>query len=656
MSQPKQSPQGKQTQKFAPQNTSSSKASSKVGKTPAKWWRNKNIYLPLLGILLLTALLYAPYLGNDFFNWDDPDYVYENTTIRELNAQSIVTFFTEFRSSNYHPLTWLSLAMNYAVHGNDPWGYHFINLLLHLANVLLVFVFVYKLCDQKADIALFVTLFFGIHPLHIESVAWVTERKDVLYVLFMLPALWYYLRQLEKPSASNYALVLVFYLLSLLSKPSAVIFPLLLLCVDYLKGRPIQPRLIIEKIPHFALSVLFGILTILAQKDSAIGEFEQYSLFQRICFANYGFMMYIVKLFFPVSQSVLYPYPIVAAGLPVQFLIAPLFTAATIAGLVWSRKFTRVGIFGVAFYFFNIVLVIQFMSVGEAIMSERYTYMSYIGLLIIVGYLFHALLQKESLKIPMLALLGLFTVAFSIKTFERLKLWKNSDLLWTDVINQYPNRTPTAYNNRGHYRRNKKLYQEAISDLSTAIQLHPKYHLAFVNRGNTYFSLQRNDEAFADYTKSIELKADYPEGYGNRGSVYFQKGQYDLAMQDYNKALELKKEYPDAYLNRAVTLSVLNKHEEAVPDYTQYIKYMQDEPNPKAYNWRGMSYQQLKQPSKALEDFNRAIQLDGKNTEFLLNRSQLNSAMGNKAQARADAQKVRELGGKVDDAYWGTLQ
>ena len=626
-----------------------------ITESPINWWKSKTLLLCIGGILALTFGIYFRALSNEFINWDDPHYVYENSMVWGFSAENLKRMWSEFVVANYHPLSVMSLALNYTMGALNPFHYHLTNIVLHLVNSLLVFVFVYRLTERKADIALLSSLLFAIHPLHVESVAWVSERKDVLYTVFFLPALILYLKYKEAPSVTRYAFIFIAYLLSLLSKPAAVIFPLVLLCIDYFQGRKIEAQLIIEKIPFFALSLLFGIITIIAQKDSAIGEFEQYPFYWRIMFPTYGFVMYIIKLFFPVNQSLLYPYPQVTTGLPAMYPISVLLTAGIVALAVWSLKYTRIVAFGLLFYFFNLVLVLQFLSVGEAIISERYTYMAYVGLFILIGYGYRYLTaHNAALKPLLIGLLGIACLAFSYKSYDRVGQWKNSETIWTDMIKQYPNRSPSAYNNRGHYLRSKNKNQEALADLNIAIQLHPKYHLAYVNRGNTYFSMAKNDDALNDYNKAIELKNDYPEAFGNRGSVYFQKGQYDLAMQDYNKALELKKDYPDAYLNRAVTYSVLQKHDLALNDYNSYIATTTD--NPKAYNWRGLSKQNLKQLDKAIPDFDRAIALDGKNPEFYINRSKTHAEMGNKMQALDDAQKAKSLGGNIDPAYWQSLQ
>lgn len=656
-------------------------AKSTVPAMPKQWWRQTNTVLWIGVVLVLTAIAYARSLGNDFINWDDPDYVYENELITSLSLENLKHIFTEPLISNYHPLSILSLAVDYAFSGIKPFGYHLSNYILHLFNVVLVFAFVRQLVleywrtatnagsnndeiatdnsiyqnqlqQRSSIVALIVAALFAIHPLHVESVAWVSERKDMLYTLFMLPAFMCYMNYRRTGSTAQYVATLVFFLLSLLSKPSAVVFPMLLLSIDYLHHRTWSAKWITEKAPFFILSLIFGVITIKVQSDTAIGEFAQYSLVQRVCFASYGFTMYIIKLFFPTNQSVLYPYP---TGLPPMFMVAPLFALGIVSATVWSSRFTRIAVFGVLFYFFNVALVLQFMSVGEAIMSERYTYMSYIGLFVILAMAYDYLSQKNSsIRTVLLGIVVVVTLAFAYKTHDRLAVWKNSEALWTNVIDQYPNRIPTAHNNRGHHRRQNGRLQDALQDLSMSIQLHPKYHLAYVNRGNTYFSLGKNDEAMADYNKALELKPDYPESFGNRGSVYFQQQRYDLAMSDYNKAIELKKYYPDAYLNRAVTYSVLNKHDLAKTDYDTYIGMVSD--NAKAWHWRGLACRNLKMLPQSLEDFNQAIKLDPKNGEFYLNRSYTHKDLGNIASALADVQKAQNLGQKVDATYLQSLQ
>ena len=655
--------------------------SSETSAMPAKWWRQGNTLLGLGAILLLTVLVYWRALGNDFINWDDPNYVYESELVTSLSPSNIVRMFTEYAISNYHPLAILSLAIDYAWSGLNPFGYHLSNVILHLINVVLSFLFARRLAldywankaqtlDNNAPnaaatdglnekrsnlIGLVIAGFFALHPLHVESVAWISERKDMLYVLFMLPAFIAYMNYRKTGSKAQYAATFVLFLLSLLSKPSAVVFPMLLLCIDYLHYRQWHINWIVEKIPFFVLSLLFGYLTVNAQVDTAIGEFAQYTILQRICFASYGFVTYLIKLVFPINQSLLYPYPILSSGLPIQFMLAPFLAIGIVATTLWSVRFSRVLAFGILFYFFNIALVLQFMSVGEAIMSERYTYLSYTGILFVIAMLYDYLIQKDSsYKIAMGGILAVALLAFAYKSYDRLAVWKNSDLIWTNVIDQYPNRIPTAHNNRGHYRRQHGKMQEALQDLSMAIQLHPKYHLAYVNRGNTYFSLNKNDEALADYNKANEIKPDYAESYGNRGSVYFQKQQYDLAMADYNKAIELKKYYPDAYLNRAVTYSVLNKHDLAKADYDQYMTMVDD--NAKAWHWRGLACRHLKMIPQSISDFDRAIQLDPKNGEFYLNRSYSHKDLGNNSAAKADALKAQSLGQKIDPAYLHSLQ
>lgn len=607
----------------------------------------------------LSVALFLFTVQNEFINWDDPDYVYENAYVQQFTLSDIWAMFSQPMVYNYHPLTMLSLGINWLISGKEAWSYHLINVILHAINVFLIYRFVYRLTSGKAVAAFVVALFFGIHPLHVESVAWVSERKDMLYTLFFVGGMLTYLDYLDTSKTKYYLYTFALFVLSVLSKPSAVVFPIALLLIDYYRHRSFSSKWFIEKIPYFAISLLFGIITIQIQKTAAIGEFGDYSIPQRLLFACYGFAMYIFKLFFPFNLSLLYPYPKLQNGaLPTIYMFTPIAVAAIIALTVRSAKSTRSGVFSVLFYFISIALVLQFVSVGEAIMSERYTYLAYLGLLLPLGLAVQATYDNPkwaSYRTLALGIVGFYTLLCLVLSYQRIQLWKNSDTIWSDVIKQYPKMSATPYNNRGHYYRQNGKLQPALSDLNTAIELHPKLHLAYVNRGNTYFSMGGRDSlALTDYNKAVELKDDYSKAYGNRGSAYFRLGKYDLAMDDYNKALELDSHFPDAYLNRAVTFAVLNQHDRAKSDFDSYMRYESD--NAQAYNWRGISSRMLKQYDQALSDANRAIALNNRVPDYYLNRSFTYNEMGDKAKALADAQKAQAMGAQVAADYLNSLR
>src|SRR6187399_1866970 len=240
--------------------------------------RNRSFSLWLLGVLVITGICLFPMLNNGFTNWDDDVYVINNLVIKTPDWKAIF-----FRPSayNYHPLTMLTLAFNYAISGMEPFSYHFVNWLLHILNTSLVFLFIYKISGRKIFVAAFTSLIFGIHPMHIESVAWISERKDVLYASFFLLALLQYWHFLETGKRPNFLYCFSFFILSLLSKPAAIILPFVLLLLDYWHGRSFTWKLWVEKIPFLIFSLLLGLITIKVQSAEAIVGFDMYPLWTR---------------------------------------------------------------------------------------------------------------------------------------------------------------------------------------------------------------------------------------------------------------------------------------------------------------------------------------------------------------------------------------
>jgi len=637
------------------------------------WWKDTKVWTLLSALLVLTAIVFSPALNGEFVNWDDDIYVTDNNYLVNFDVEAITTFFTQPIASNYHPLTILSLAIDYQLVGKSPFWYHMHNLLWHFVNIILVFYFVFLLSkrylsrlpsfniklqsayDASVMVAIMAAAIFAIHPMHVESVAWISERKDVLYACFLLLSLISYLHYLDHKKWQYFLTTSLFFILSCLCKPAAVILPLLLFLLDYLFQRPINAKSILEKVPLLGISVLFGVLTIIIQADSAIGDPDKYSFLQRSVFAAYGFSAYVIKFFVPFQLSTLHPYPLLVGNFSTAMQVAPIVALGIIGASLYSIKHTKVIIFSVAFYLITVILVLQFLSVGMAVMSERYTYVPYIGLSLIVGAAYVYLIQKKPQwrNMFLVAFCG-WLLALSAVSFVRCGVWQNSERLWSDVIEKYPDAAPVAHNNRGTFYRDKGKSAKAIQDFNAAIKLKNDYHLAYNNRGNVYFSRQQNDKALADYNKVLSIKPDDSKAYCNRAAVYFQQGKYTEGIADATKALALQPIYPDAMINRAVLYSVTNNHAAAKKDYDNYLRYRPN--NHQAYNWRGLALRHLKQYPQALNDFNKAIQLHAKVGEYYLNRSYIHADMGNTSAALKDAQKAQQLGQKVDAAYMNGLR
>src|SRR5260221_4849122 len=486
-------------------------------------------------ILLITLLVYIPSFKGAFV-WDDNNYIQNNPLITSIDLKVL---FSNYVMGNYHPLTMLGYAIEYQFFGLNATGYHVINLLLHLVNVLLVFYTVFYL-SNKTIVALIASLLFGIHPMHVESVAWTSELKDLLYSFFFLASYIFYLKYVKEQNKNFYSFSLLLFLCSLLSKGMAVSLPVVLLLTDYFKGRKITRQTIIEKLPFFLLAIIFGIVAVLAQKSSSsIQEITSFTFFQRIVFASYGFITYLFKLVLPFNLSAFYPYPIkTGESLPAYYYFFPLLLLILVVLAIYSFRFSKKIFYSIGFFTATVFLVLQLLPVGDAVMADRYSYIPSIGLFYLAGEGFYWLWNRNS-KMFSVILATAFTIFFSIGTYARCRVSENGLSLWSDVIDKHP-KVAVAYNNRGGTLLNEKKYEEAISDFSKAIELRPDFYDAYNNRGILLADMQRNEEALKDYNKAIEFGPNHAQVYSNRGLLLMKFNKYKEALADFNKAIELQ--------------------------------------------------------------------------------------------------------------------
>lgn len=521
-------------------------------------------YSALFLILLLSFISYLPVFHNGFV-WDDEFYIQKNPLIHSINLKEI---FSQNIMGNYHPLTILTLAAEYHFFGLNETGYHTVNLLLHLLNVILVFYAVLLLSD-KSGVALVASLLFAISPLHVESVAWAAELKDLLYSFFFLVSYIFYLKYLKDPQKKNYVFALVLFFVSLLSKAMAASLPMVLLLTDYFKGRKINIKTLLEKLPFFLLALTFGVVAVFAQKSSGfIQDLTVFPFLQRLVFACYGFITYLFKLLLPLHLSAYYPYPVKNGdSIPIQYYAYVLLCIGLVAYIFYSLRFSKKIIFGIGFFAITVFLVLQLLPVGGAIMADRYSYIPSIGIFYLAGEGFNWLWSKK-LKLIAISLLSAFTVFFSIKTYNRCSVWKNEMVLWNDVINQYQT-IPPAYVNRGNLLRDANRYDEALNDYNKAIELKPDFAIAYFNRGTLFKNAKRNSEVLNDFNKAIVLNPGYAKAYCNRGIVFYNEKKYEEAISDYSKAIELKTDFAESYYNKGLAEYYLGKKEAACMDLKQ---------------------------------------------------------------------------------------
>ena len=608
----------------------------------------KQSNLALVIVLLFTFIAYIPALKAGFVNWDDPDYVSGNPLIK--NISNLEMIFTTPIQGNYHPLTVISLILNYYISGFDPWSYHLLNIILHLANCFLVFRLALLLSRNNLIIAFTASLLFGIHPMHVESVAWVSERKDVLYSLFFLAGLISYTRYIDQGSKKQYWLTVLWLTLSLLSKPAAVIFPVVLFCVDILRERSFNFKLLLEKLPFFILALAMGFLTFVAQKEK--GATEALHIFNtgtRLLMSFYGIMMYFIKLIFPINLSPFYPFAPINEDLPISYYISPLFSVLLIILIFYSLKRNRVIAFGILFYLINLLLVLQFIPVGSAIIADRYTYIPYIGFFYILGWLIDryskgSLTRSYYINIP----LALILVAL---TFRQSKIWSNGASLWDHTIKTTPG--ARAYISRANLYKEEKKYDLAIQYYNEALKINIADHEAYMSRGNVYFDLNKPDLALADYKKSLEIKPNYVTALDNVGAIYGLRRQYDSALFYMNKALTINPGNISSYKNRGLVNIELKRNENALNDFKKFLEFSPGDPD--IMNMIGICYRNLGKYDEALKNITQAISIKP-DPHFYLNRAYCYRDLKDIQSARKDVQIAKQGGLEIDAELTKSLE
>ncbi len=641
-------PKGKQKQPAPKPKTKEAK--------PGENNRKVIIGVGLAVLLALTYFLYSPATGYGFTNWDDDLYVTENPLL--AHPENTHDMFTTPVAGHYHPLTIYSLAYDYQQvkalpEEQQAHRFHTVSILLHLFNTILAFFFVYLLTNRRLLTSFCCAALFALHPMHVESVAWIAERKDVVYTFFFFISLVAYLLYLDKKNYVWLAGCFVAFVLSVSGKSAAVILPLVLLCIDYFKNRDWNVKTLAEKIPFFIISAIAGYFTVIGQRSAGAMAGDQviYTMGQRLLFPFYGVMMYWIKLVWPFQLSAVYPYPNVE-GKPIgfEFYLAPLVVTLTVGAILYFGRGKKIITFGALFFFINVILVLQFLGVGQAIIAERYTYVAYLGPFLMMSWWLDDE-QTKSNKALYYSICGglvLLLLVCIAQTKERVKVWGSNETLWTDVINQFPNRITDAYNNRGYYYRHAGQLQKALDDYAVALSLNSKEPLAWSNRGNVYFDLQQFDSAIANYNRALALRKDMWETFSNRGASRAQVGDLQGAVND----LELSTQHDantSSLTNLALVYSMLNEHEKAITTYQKVMELAPGSHN--ILNAIGTEYQKLGKFSESLIPFTKAIQINPNEGFYYLNRSYSYHGMGDVQHTLQDVQTAQRLGQKVREEY-----
>lgn len=588
---------------------------------------NQRSYGKWMAIFTLIVALFVAFSGgfdNQYVDWDDHVYV-ENDYLVTQPKGHFGEAFKSHVALNYHPLTIVSMMINASISGVEtPKAFIITNFILHLLNTLLVFWLFMLLSKRKLLPAFFAALLFAVHPMRVESVTWVSERKDVLYGFFFIAGCLAYLTYLNTNKKTKYLVIsFVLFVFSCLSKAQAVVLPMVFFLFDYWEERRIDKRAIIEKIPFFTVSLLFGLIATSVQSGGdfhgtihIIGEqrtalnLQVFTFFQRIQYAGYGFFMYFYHLFLPLNLCTFYPYE--ATGPNVKFYgIGVVFTLIIISLAIISVKRTKLFFFGIGFFSVTVALVLQFISVGAAIMADRYTYIPYIGLFFILAMLLDKLAEKnQSLKQVVWA--GAFMVVgfYMYLTRQQVETWQNTGTLFGQIIKLYPNDYRAYYTCAKYVGETEGKLDLSISYNLKAIELGYKVDTGpWENLGTAYGIKGETQKAIEYFSEAIKRGTKTGETYMNRGVAYFNLNQPAKALPDFEKALTMKNEkltQTRGYL--ATAYLVTGNTQKALGLFNQVIDHESSQDPIHFYN-RGLAKQTLGDKNGAITDFKKTLQL-----------------------------------------------
>lgn len=572
---------------------------------------------------ILGFVVFAPTLFFDFLNWDDMDFIVKNPLIKDLSRNGIIRIFsTPEANANYSPLVLLSWAINYELYGLNAFSFHLTDVILHALNGFLCFSIIYRLSKDK-NLALFVSIFFAIHPLAVEPVAWLTGRKDNLYVFFQLLAILFYLKNKINPSRIKKVLIILFFGCALLSKTVAITFPFLLIIIDLYQGEKLK-NAIKTKWFYLFIALTFMIWAFWAQKTGgAMNDTHLVPWHEKLVMAFANLPLLLLKTIFPFGLSPFHPRIIVWHDY--------LFSLISIVGLIILMRYAikqkfKLNLISLGILWFLIVIlpVAQFIPIGMAQYSDRYAYLAIIG----VAIPSYILISK--IRYTFIISIAIF-IGFTLLNFNYQPVWKNSETLWSRVISDYPN-SEVGYNNLANTYKSKGSYKEAIDLYYEAAK---KTNNPFKTLNNIGFELNKMnlpDSALLFLKRSMSINDQYAGVYLNMGNAYYTKQVYDSALIYYYKSIELAPNQKSPHMNIGLLLNRKKQYREATFHFTEYLKKYTRNAN--TYNARGNAYIALNLEDFALTDLQRARYLNPKLPEvhynigvILMRRKKFNQAI-----------------------------
>jgi len=570
-------------------------------------------------LILATVIAFEQVRHNEFVNYDDDVYVTENRHVNGgISRESVFWAFTTFAGpdiGHWQPLTWLSHMLDCELFGLAPGWHHLTNLLFHIANTLLLFWVLRRMTGAVWPSA-FVAAAFALHPLHVESVAWVTERRDVLSTLFWMLTIAAYIRYAQRPGIGRYLPVVLAFGLGLMAKSMLVTLPFVLLLLDYWPlGRFQWPRnfalrsktpgwgLIAEKIPLFVLVLVSSVFALIAAGAAAWNLPLNY----RIANALVSYVTYINKMIYPSNLAVFYPH--LGDSLPaLQAIVCFIKLAVVSAVVIYMARRRRYLIVGWLWYLGTLVPVIGLVQVGSQAMADRYTYLPSIGIFIMVAWGAAELFSKwRYRKIGLGVSAGIVLAVLLICTRMQVRHWQNTFTLFGHA-RKVTRSNPITHNNYGYSLLERGQLDEAIREFREALRLEPKHSKAHNNLGSVLIMKNKISEAIEEFREAVRLKPDFPDACSNLGLAYARLGKYELAIENFDKALQLRPDWPEVYNNLGLAYAHLGEYDLAIQNYNEALALKPDY----IYVYYNMALAMADQGryDQAIERFNEALRAE----------------------------------------------
>ncbi len=572
----------------------------------------------ILSIIIFAV--YRPVRKHEFIGFDDQAYVSDNPNVLGgLNWQNIKWAFTTGHAANWHPLTWLSHQLDCTLFGQNPGAHHIVNVFFHIANSLLLFI-VFNRMTRRIWSSAFVAALFALHPLHVESVAWIAERKDVLSAFFGLSAILAYSRYAERPSIVWYLATLVLFALGLMAKPMLVTLPFVLLLLDYWPlerfsnlGTSIR-RLILEKLPFFFLAGISSIITyIVQQKGGAVPPIYVLTIKARLANGVVSYLAYIAKMFWPTSLALLYPHPV---HIPLIKVVVSGIILISLTGIfIYAGRIYKYLAVGWLWYLGTLVPVIGIIQAGTQSMADRYTYIPLTGLFVIIAFGAADLFKKIPFKNIVLATAAVAVIcACGIVTAKQLTYWQDSFSLFDHALAVTENNY-MMHNNYGSVLSNLGRHEEAAEHFAETLKFIPNSHEAHNNYAYCLIELGRPDEAIEHLNTALKLKRNFPTAQYNIALALAAKGDYDGAIEQLKTYLGPNANVASAYNHLATILVKKDKLDDAIALLEEAIVLKGD--SYELHTNLGILLEKKGLIKEAKECYKKAIQINPHDTKAL---------------------------------------